>query len=48
MQAYAEGFELMHASDYGLDPAQIAALWSHGSVVRSWLLELAARAFARR
>jgi 6-phosphogluconate dehydrogenase len=46
MQAYAEGFEIMHASDYDLDLRGIADLWNHGSVVRSWLLELAARAFA--
>ena len=46
MQAYAEGFELMHGSDYELDVAAIAGLWNHGSVVRSWLLELAARALA--
>ncbi len=45
MQAYAEGFEIMHASDYDLDLAAIAGLWNHGSVVRSWLLELAERAF---
>jgi 6-phosphogluconate dehydrogenase len=45
MQAYAEGFEIMHASDYPLDLAAIADLWNHGSVVRSWLLELAALAF---
>jgi 6-phosphogluconate dehydrogenase len=45
MQAYAEGFEIMHASSYGLDLAAIADLWGQGSVVRSWLLELAARAF---
>ena len=45
MQAYAEGFEIMHASDYDLDLAAIAEMWMHGSVVRSWLLELAARAF---
>jgi 6-phosphogluconate dehydrogenase len=45
MQAYAEGFEIMHASDYNLDMAKIANLWMQGSVVRSWLLELAARAF---
>jgi 6-phosphogluconate dehydrogenase len=45
MQAYAEGFEIMHASDFGLDMAKIANLWMQGSVVRSWLLELAARAF---
>ena len=46
MQAYAEGFELMHESDYKIDIAAVASLWSHGSVVRSWLLELAARALA--
>src|SRR6185295_4676594 len=46
MQSYAEGFELMHQSAYGLDVAAIASLWMHGSVVRSWLLELAARALA--
>jgi 6-phosphogluconate dehydrogenase len=46
MQAYAEGFEIMHASDYQLDLAKISTLWNHGSVVRSWLLELAERAFA--
>jgi 6-phosphogluconate dehydrogenase len=45
MQAYAEGFEIMHASDYTLDLAAISGLWNHGSVVRSWLLELAERAF---
>ena len=45
MQAYAEGFEILHASDYELDLAAISELWMQGSVVRSWLLELAARAF---
>jgi len=45
MQAYAEGFELMHASEYGLDMAQIAHLWNQGSVVRSWLCELLELAF---
>jgi len=44
MQAYAEGFNLMHASDYRIDTAKVAALWMHGSVVRSWLLELTGRA----
>jgi 6-phosphogluconate dehydrogenase len=44
MQAYAEGFELMHKSPYGLDLPRIARLWMQGSVVRSWLLELAATA----
>ena len=46
MQAYAEGFELMHASPYQVDLPKIASLWMHGSVVRSWLLELAARALS--
>jgi 6-phosphogluconate dehydrogenase len=45
MQGYAEGFELLHKSEYGLDLEQIARLWGQGSVIRSWLLELAARAF---
>jgi 6-phosphogluconate dehydrogenase len=45
MQAYAEGFEIMHASDYELDLGAISELWMQGSVVRSWLLELAGRAF---
>ncbi len=44
MQGYAEGFELMAKSEYRLDLARIADLWMHGSVVRSWLLELAAGA----
>lgn len=45
MQAYAEGFELMRAKDdFGLDMAQIAELWRHGSVIRSWLLDLTAEA----
>ena len=45
MQAYAEGFSLFDASEYELDNAKIAHLWMQGSVVRSWLCELAARAF---
>jgi 6-phosphogluconate dehydrogenase len=45
MQAYAEGFEIMHASDYDLDLDRVAKVWMQGSVVRSWLLELAGRAF---
>jgi 6-phosphogluconate dehydrogenase len=44
MQGYAEGFELMSKSEYRLNLPQIADLWMHGSVVRSWLLELAAGA----
>jgi 6-phosphogluconate dehydrogenase len=47
MQSYAEGFELMSKSDYGLDLPKIARLWMQGSVVRSWLLELAADALER-
>ncbi len=46
MQAYAEGFDLMHESEFALDLHQIARLWLQGSVVRSWLLELTARVFA--
>jgi 6-phosphogluconate dehydrogenase len=46
LQAYGEGFQLMQASSEfpGLDLSQIAEVWRHGSVVRSWLLDLAARA----
>ena len=44
MQAYGEGFELLHESEFDLDTAQIANVWRHGSVVRSWLLDLAAKA----
>ena len=46
MQAYAEGFELMHKSRFDIDLEQVAGLWNRGSVVRSWLCELAERAFA--
>ncbi len=46
MQAIAEGFEVLEKSGYGLDFKKIAELWQHGSVVRSWLMELAAGAFA--
>jgi 6-phosphogluconate dehydrogenase len=45
MQAYGEGFEILHASEYDLDLHEIARLWGQGSVVRSWLLELTERAF---
>lgn len=44
MQAIAEGFEMLQKSDMGLDLAAIAGLWNHGSVVRSWLMELTERA----
>ena len=47
MQAYAEGFELMHRkTEFSLDLHQIAEIWRDGSVVRSWLLDLTARALA--
>jgi 6-phosphogluconate dehydrogenase len=45
MQAYAEGFALFDSCEFELDNAKIAHLWMQGSVVRSWLCELAARAF---
>jgi 6-phosphogluconate dehydrogenase len=48
LQAYAEGYEILHASkDFDLDLHQISAVWNRGSVVRSWLNELAERAFAK-
>ena len=47
MQAYAEGFALLHKkTEFGLDLARIAELWGQGSVVRSWLLDLTAQALA--
>ena len=46
MQAYAEGFDIMKATDFNLDLAKIGDLWMQGSVVRSWLLELGAHALA--
>jgi len=47
LQAYAEGYEILHASkDFKLDLGRIAGLWNRGSVVRSWMNELAERAFA--
>ena len=45
MQAYAEGFEILHASEYPLDLEGVAKAWQYGTVIRSWLLELAALAF---
>ena len=47
MEAYGEGFEILQKSGYAFDLRQLAALWNHGSVVRSWLLELAQAAFER-
>jgi 6-phosphogluconate dehydrogenase len=45
MQAYAEGFEVLRASEFDLDLHEIAGIWRYGSVVRSWLLELLHAAF---
>jgi len=47
MQGYAEGFELLRASEFDLNLHQIAEVWRHGSVVRSWLLDLAASALEK-
>jgi 6-phosphogluconate dehydrogenase len=47
MQAYGEGFDIMHASEFGIDLGAVARLWNNGSVIRSWLLELAGDAFAK-
>jgi 6-phosphogluconate dehydrogenase len=48
LQAYAEGYEILNASrDFKLDLHQIASVWNHGSVVRSWINELAERAFEK-
>jgi 6-phosphogluconate dehydrogenase len=48
MQAYAEGFELMHHSEFELDLEEVAGIWRYGSVVRSWLLELLHAAFEQQ
>lgn len=45
MQAYGEGFEIIKCSDYQVDLSRLCRVWNNGSVVRSWLLELAERAF---
>jgi 6-phosphogluconate dehydrogenase len=47
LQAYGEGFEILARSRFKYDLAKVARLWNQGSVVRSWLLELAERAFAQ-
>ena len=47
LEAYAEGFEIMNASDYTLDFSRISNLWNQGSVIRSWILELAQKAFEK-
>jgi 6-phosphogluconate dehydrogenase len=47
LQAYGEGFEILDSSVYDLDLGRIAEVWRHGSVVRSWLLDLLVRALER-
>ena len=47
LQGYAEGFEVLKASPFSFDLLQLSRLWNHGSVIRSWLLELAEDAFER-
>jgi 6-phosphogluconate dehydrogenase len=47
MQAYAEGFQILEKSDYGLDLEQVGRIWQNGSVVRSWLLDLAVSALEK-
>jgi 6-phosphogluconate dehydrogenase len=47
MQAYAEGIEILDASEFGLDLAAVTDAWRHGTVIRSWLLDLAASALTR-
>jgi 6-phosphogluconate dehydrogenase len=47
LQSYSEGFEILNAAPFGFDLAQLARLWNHGSVIRSWILELAQAAFER-
>ncbi len=45
MQAYGEGYEILRSTDFNLNLLEITRVWNHGSVVRSWLLELAQLAF---
>jgi 6-phosphogluconate dehydrogenase len=47
MQAYGEGFDILHASEFDLDLGAVARMWQNGSVIRSWLLELAGNAFEK-
>jgi 6-phosphogluconate dehydrogenase len=47
LQGYAEGFEILKSSQFGFDLVKLSKLWNHGSVIRSWLLELAQAAFQR-
>jgi 6-phosphogluconate dehydrogenase len=45
MEAYAEGFEVLHKAPFPLNLYEIASVWNHGSVIRSWLLQLAENIF---
>jgi 6-phosphogluconate dehydrogenase len=47
MQAYAEGFEVLYKSKFNIDLEKVANVWTHGSVIRSWLLDLAVDAFKK-
>jgi 6-phosphogluconate dehydrogenase len=47
MQSIAEGFEILHKSEFGLDLKAVAGVWNHGSVVRSWLMELTENALSK-
>ena len=47
MQSIAEGFEVMQKSEFGLELRSVAKVWNHGSVVRSWLMELTENAFRK-
>ncbi|MEJ8803525.1 phosphogluconate dehydrogenase (NAD(+)-dependent, decarboxylating) [Pontibacter sp. H249] len=47
MQAIAEGFEVLHKSEFNMDYKEVARVWNHGSVVRSWLMELVEKAFGK-
>ncbi|MDE3078370.1 MAG: 6-phosphogluconate dehydrogenase, partial [Chloroflexota bacterium] len=47
LQAYAEGYEILQASEFDVDLHAVAKVWNHGSVVRSWLNELAEDAFSK-
>jgi len=47
LQAIGEGFEILEASEFELDYKEIARVWNHGSVIRSWLMELTENAFSK-
>lgn len=47
MQAIGEGFDILEKSDFDLDYKEVARVWNHGSVIRSWLMELLENAFSK-